>query len=94
MHFHCKRVLLLRCNVVSNHKMYEVFVYSDRCFCPILTTFGVSRQIFVDIPDKQIYGNPSSRSRADESKETDRLNSLMPFYSLSWRFDFIGNSET
>ena len=37
-------------------------------FCPILTEFGDSGQIFVEVTYTSFHGNLSSRSRADKRK--------------------------
>jgi hypothetical protein len=34
-------------------------------FCPILTKFGISRQIFIKIQNIKFHGNPSSGGSAD-----------------------------
>jgi len=42
-----------------------VFVCSSRSFCSILTKFGFSRQIFIQIPVSNFTKFPCSGSRAD-----------------------------
>jgi hypothetical protein len=42
-------------------------------FCPILTSFGFPRQIFLIIPHIKLHGNQYYESRADTSGEMDEL---------------------
>lgn len=42
-----------------------------RFFCPILTYFGIFRQMFISVPRIKFHGNPSSRSRADTRGHMD-----------------------
>jgi hypothetical protein len=46
-------------------------MYSARYFCPILSKFVFSRQIFVKVPNIKFYENLFSRSRADTCGQTD-----------------------
>jgi hypothetical protein len=55
----------------SSTKRTLAFMYSELHFCPILRKFGVSRQIFIKIPNVKCHKNPSSGSRADTDGHTD-----------------------
>jgi len=44
---------------------------SVRYCCPILTKFGVPRQIFVKVLSTKFQENPPSRNRAETCRETD-----------------------
>jgi hypothetical protein len=43
-------------------------MYNTQHFCPILTKFGDSGKIFVEVTHISFHKNPSSRSRADTRK--------------------------
>jgi len=47
-------------------------MYSARYLSPILTKFGVSRQIFAEVSNTKFYENPSSGNRADTCGQTDQ----------------------
>jgi len=52
----------------SNNKTY-LDLYAK---CPIfLTEFGVSQQIFIDVPNIKFHGHQPSRSEADTCRERD-----------------------
>ena len=40
-------------------------MYNARYFCPILSKFGFSKQVFVEVPNIKFHGNPSNVYRAD-----------------------------
>jgi hypothetical protein len=66
-------------------KCTYVFTQSARYFYPTVTTFGISRQIFITI------AIPSSGSRvAQADRRTDRLTA---WYHFS-RFNVVGNNKT
>jgi len=47
-------------------------VYNVRYFCPVLSKFGLSKQVFVEVPNIKFYGNPSNGNRADAAdRQTD-----------------------
>jgi hypothetical protein len=48
-------------------------MWSARCFCPILTKFGFSRQILIEVPNIKFHENSSSGSRADACGCTNGL---------------------
>jgi hypothetical protein len=42
---------------------------SARYFCLILTKFGISRQIFIKVPNVEFQGNPSSGNHGERQKD-------------------------
>jgi hypothetical protein len=65
-----------------------------RYFCPLLTKFGISQLIFIQVPSIKRQGKPPSGRRADTRGQT---NSLTPFQSrkaLLRRFNVSGNNKT
>lgn len=52
-------------------KPCEVCMKNARFICLISTKFGVSRQIFMNVPNIKFDGNVSSGSRADTDGQTD-----------------------
>ena len=59
------------CLMSPTIKCIWVFMQGVRYYCPILTKFGLSRQIFVKVPNIKVHINPSSDSRADRCWQTD-----------------------
>ena len=53
-------------------------MYSVRYFCPILTKFGVFRQVFIKVPSIKFQRSPSSDSRADTCGQTDMTKLIVP----------------
>jgi len=53
-------------------RLYD-FVCNARSFCSILTKFGFSRQIFIQMPVSNFTNIPCSGSRADTCGQTDGL---------------------
>jgi hypothetical protein len=51
-------------------KPTQVVMQSARYLCPTLNKFGVSRQIFIKVPNIKFHGHPSSASRADKRGQT------------------------
>ena len=47
-------------------------MWNARYFCPIVTKFGVSRQIFVKVPNIKLHEISFSGNRADTRGEADR----------------------
>ena len=47
-------------------------MYSARYFCPTLTKFGVSEQIFVKIPNIKLHEKPYRGSGPDTCGQEDR----------------------
>jgi len=45
-------------------------MWSARDFCPILTKYGVSQQIFMKVSKIELHGNPARGSRADIYRRT------------------------
>ena len=41
-------------------------------FCPLLSKFGISRQIFIDLLNIKFHKNPSIWNSADTWEQTDR----------------------
>jgi hypothetical protein len=72
-----------------------VLMYSARYFLSIVTKFGISRQIFMKIPNTKFHINPSSGSRADTCGQTDVLTA---WYHITgrviWRFNVSCNNKT
>ena len=46
-------------------------------FCLLLTQFGVSRQIFVGVPNANFHENPSSGIRADTRGQAADMTTLI-----------------
>jgi hypothetical protein len=82
--------LLWRFGVAGSNKPYlDVHVK-----CPILTKFGISQQMFIQVRNIKFHLNSSSSGCADTYGLT---TSLIPIHSkraLLWRFGVAGSSET
>jgi hypothetical protein len=50
-----------------------------RYFCPILTKFGTSKQIFMEVPNNIYHRNPSSGISADTCGQTDMTKVIGAF---------------
>lgn len=57
--------------LLSTIKYTELFLYNVRYFCPILTKFRVSRQIFVKVSNTKVHSNQSNGSRNNTCGQTD-----------------------
>jgi len=53
-------------------KPTSVFTQNVQYLCPISIKFGFSEQIFMKVPNIKFHGHPSSRSRVDTRRKTDR----------------------
>jgi hypothetical protein len=86
------KMLLWRTNVASNNKTY-LSMSRARYFCPVVTEFGVSRQICIKVPNIKCHGNPSSGSHADTwpDRRTDmaRLIGASCDYANSLKIKFV-----
>ena len=56
----------------ATFKLAYVFVYSVRYFCPILTKFGSSRQVFLEVLDIKIHENPPRGRRLIQGLDTKK----------------------
>jgi hypothetical protein len=56
---------------------------SGRYFCPIVTKFRVSRQIFARCPNIKFDRNPSSRMRVDTCGQVDGHTDTMKLKAVS-----------
>jgi len=61
-------------NAVKHTHTHSLWVFIDRAryFSPILTKFGLSRQMIVEVPNIKFLKNSSSGSRADAWGQADR----------------------
>jgi hypothetical protein len=65
---------------------------NSRYFCPIVTKFGVPRQIIVKVFSIRCHGNPSSWSHTDICVSTDRrTEGLTVWYHFTWGERFYGD---
>lgn len=68
---------LCRC---EQHNALKPSCKNFRYLCPILTKYGVSRQIFTKVPNLKLHGNPSSGSRVDSADgQTEIMKLKGPF---------------
>ena len=59
--------------------------YSVRYYCPILTKFGVTRQIFVEFADVKLCASLSQREHGDTDGELSKLRVKGAFlYVCEW----------
>ena len=62
------------------------FSCSVRYFCPVLTKFGISRQIFIKVRNINLHGNPSNGNSAATRGQTDsRIDSHMTKLIVDFR---------
>jgi len=74
--FHSKRVFHGNLIPPTTLKDTEVSIQSARKFYPILTKFGLSQQIFIEVSKIKFHRNPSIGSRAGICGETDRQKDM------------------
>jgi len=68
---HWKLAQVRRFNDAGRNTMYLGCHLKDLHFCPFLTKFGLSLQIFMKVPNIKLHGNPSCGRCADICGQTD-----------------------
>lgn len=71
----------------------EVFIHSGREFCPILTAFGLLRQIFIQVLNINFQGNPSRGNCAFICGDADGRPASQPTRQTDRESDFAKVSE-
>jgi hypothetical protein len=72
---------VLRQREEGREKDLSAPLYGVRYCCPSLTMFGVSWQIFVEVPDIQIHENASVGSQADTCGRVDMTKHSQSLYA-------------
>lgn len=81
--FHSKGTLLWRFNLAGKSKTYFVLCVNWSTIFSILTTFGLSRQIFTEVLTIKSHRKPSRGRRAVTCRQTDGYE--LKFRLCTWK---------